>query len=350
MQKRIGDGRVQGLLLALRRVGLGLLLLLLAAGVLLFSDLAGRQPLHGAGFRIDFVAFSQTSFNEDALQGFQAELVDSGWVSGRDFDLSIYNANGDLATLNSILDAVQQEHPDILMTVSTPALQNALKKIEGIPIIFSNSGDPIGAGAGESFQQHLPNVTGICTLSDFTGMMDLLQDLFPDLQRIGTLYSPGEINSVRYQEELTKTARQRGVEVDLAPVSASSEIADAALSLVSRRPQAIAQIVDNLTSPGFPSLVQAAQNGETPIFGFEVTMAQQGAVAAVSRDYSQAGRDGARLALRILKGESPAEIPIQMVSRTLLALNPEAAQFFGIHFSPELLEKADLVISQESTP
>lgn len=341
---------MKGALLILRRVGLGLLLLVLAAGVLLFSDLPGRQPLHGAGVRIAFVAFSETGFNEDALQGFQAELADSGWVSDRDFDLSIYNANGDLATLNSILDAVQGEHPDILMTASTPALQNALKKIEGIPIVFTNSGDPIGAGAGESFQQHRPHVTGICTLSDFTGMMDLLQVLFPELQRIGTLYSPGEINSVRYQEELTKTARQRGVEVDLVPVSASNEIADAALSLVSRRPQAIAQISDNLISPAFPSLVQAAQNGGAPIFGFEVTMAQQGAVAAVSRDYAQAGRDGARLVLRILEGESPAEIPIQMVSRTLLALNPKTAQFFGIRFSPELLGKADLVIGQGDTP
>jgi ABC-type uncharacterized transport system substrate-binding protein len=277
-------------------------------------------------------------------------LVDSGWVSGRDFDLSIYNANGDLATLNSILDAVQQEHPDILATASTPALQNALKKIKGFPIVFTNSGDPIGAGAGESFQQHLPNVTGICTISDFTGMMDLLQDLFPELRRIGTLYSPGEINSVHYQEELTKTARQRGVEVDLAPVSASNEIADAALSLVSRRPQAIAQIVDNLTSPGFPNILEAARNGVVPIFGFEVEAARQGAVAAVSRDFDQAGRDGARLVLRILKGENPAEIPFQMVSRNMLALNPEAAQFFGLRFSPELLGKADLIIGQGSTP
>ena len=341
---------MKGVFFALRRVGLGLLLLVLAAGVLLFSDLAGQQPLHSAGFRIAFVAFSETAFNADALQGFQAGLVDSGWVSGRDFDLSIYNANGDLATLNSILDAVQQEHPDILATASTPALQNALKKIKGLPIVFTNSGDPIGAGAGESFQQHLPNVTGICTISDFSGMMDLLQDLFPSLQRIGTLYSPGEINSVRYQEELTRTAQQRGVEVDLVPVSASSEIADAALSLVSRRPQAIAQIVDNLTSPGFPTMVEAARNGGVPIFGFEATMAQQGAVAAVSRDYTQAGRDSAGFVLRILKGESPAGIPIQLVSRTLLVLNPEAAQLFGLRFSPELLGKADLVIGEGGTP
>ncbi|MEI6309790.1 MAG: ABC transporter substrate-binding protein [bacterium] len=341
---------MKGAFLALRRVGLGILLLILAAGVLLFSDLAGQQPLHGIGVRIAFVAFSETAFNEDALQGFQAELADSGWVSGRDFELSIYNANGDLATLNSILDAVQEEHPDILVTLSTPALQNALKKIQGIPIVFTNSGDPIGAGAGESFQQHRPDVTGICTISDFSGMMDLLQALFPDLRRIGTIYSPGEINSVRYQEELTRTARQRGVEVDLVPVSASSEIADAALSLVSRRPQAIAQIVDNLTSPGFPSVVEAARNGKVPIFGFEVETAQQGAVAAVSRDFDQAGRDGARLVLRVLKGENPAVIPIQIVSRTLLVLNPEAARLFGIHFSPELLEKADLVIGEGSTP
>jgi hypothetical protein len=63
---------VKGALLILRRVGLGLLLLVLAAGVLLFSDLPDQQPLHSAGFRIAFVAFSETAFNADALQGFQA--------------------------------------------------------------------------------------------------------------------------------------------------------------------------------------------------------------------------------------------------------------------------------------
>lgn len=341
---------MKGAFRSLQRVGLGLLLLVLAAGVLLFSDIADRRPLQSTGFRIAVVAFSETAYNEDALQGFRAGLANSGWVSGRDFDLSVYNASGDLATLNSILDTVQGERPDLLLTLTTPALQNALKKIEGIPIVFTNCGDPIGAGAGESFLVHRPNVTGISTLSDFSGMMDLLQAIFPDLQRIGTLYSPGEINSVTYMEELTKTARQRGVEVDLVPVSASNEILDAALALVSRQPQAIAQIVDNLISPGFSNMVETARNGKVPIFGFEVGTVRQGAVAALSRDYDQAGQDSAGFALRILKGESPAGIPIQMVSKTLLALNPEAADLFSIHFSAHLLEKADLVIGQGSAP
>jgi len=330
----------------IRRLLFGLLLIAAASLLLLFSE-SGRGAEKGPGApqrRLYFTGYTDSPMNEDCLQGVLDGLASAGWVRGRDYDLTIRNAQGDMTTLNSIIDDAAQRRPDVLFTSSTPTLQVALRKITDFPVVFTNSADPLAAGAGLSFENHRPNVTGTCTMSDFDGMVSFLEALKPGVDLIGTLFVPGEINSVVYRDRLERTARRAGIALESIPVSSPSEVSGAAQVLCSKGIDAVVQVADNLTSASIAGIIQQARVSHIPVLVFLSEDVRQGAVAAVARDYRQAGRDAAKSALRILGGESCARIPIRLVSRTKVIINARAAREFGLPLNDALRRRADEVV------
>lgn len=301
-----------------------------------------------ASLKIALVQYNDSPLSELSQQGIREGLELAGLKEDQDFELKVYNAQGDIGTLNLIFDAVINYRPRLVFVTSTPTLQMAIRKIHDIPVVFSVVADPVLAGAGKSFDDHLPNVTGISTMGDYEGMAAAIQEILPQVKRIGTLYSPGESNSVRNMEEMKKYAAQEGIELLTVPVNSSSETADAALSLIARQPEIICQVVDNLTSVSITSMIKAAQSRNIPLFGFVSDQAEKGAVLVISRDYNQAGRDAARLAKQILDGADPANLPFEFVSKTNLLINRKAAAQYGIQIPEDFYNKDDVIVVDDA--
>jgi len=343
------NDRKRLLLFVAKRLMLGVLLIALAGSVLLISDRRRElnQQWREKRATFYFIGYTDNPMTEDCLNGVIDGLNDAGWNRGREFDIVIHNAQGDMTALNGMIDNVVQEKPDILFTSATPTLQTVLKKISGIPVIFTNSADPIAAGAGKSFESHLSNVTGICTMSDFEGMVSLMKEIMPKARRIGTLFVPGEINSCIYKDQFEIAAEKGGLTLTAVPVNSSSEISVATQTLCSKEVDAICQVADNLTSASIAGIIQQARAEKVPLFAFLSETVKQGAVGAVARDYYQAGKDSAEMALRIMRGRRAADIPIRYVSRTKIILNTDAAEFFGIKIPPDVLRRADEVTGRQ---
>lgn len=291
---------------------------------------ANTQPLHsaianlkGKKLKLCLAHYSQSEIGEEAESGLRAELVNTGLVEGVDYTLKVFNASGDISTANSIAESVAAEHWDLIFTASTPTLQVFIQKIKDIPIVFTNSGDPVGAGAGTSFTDHLPNVTGISTVSDFEGMVKLVKASMPGIKKIGTVYTPGEINSVFYMEALRKAAKASGLTLIVAPAGSVTEVADAAASLFSKGVEAVTQISDNLTSGCSAVIIKQADDQDIPYFAFITSQIEKGAVAAIARDYHTAGSDAVKVAIQVLNGKSPAHIPFRLVSKSTVSVNTE---------------------------
>lgn len=339
-----------------KRLTLGLILISCSAGVLLFSDWNRRTNPDGSlpaatrtttrPAKINLLYYVDAPAFEEARDGMLAGLLESGLVKEKDFTMRIRNGQGDMATANSMIDLAVTEQTDLLLTLSTPMLQAAIHRAGNIPIIFSLVANPILAGAGTSHTQHRPNVTGVFTTSDFDGMMVILPQILPHVRRIGTLFVPAEINSVFYKDALTEAALKVGIEVIGVGIGSTAEVADGALALVSKDLDAICQISDNLTGASFVSILRAAQKARLPLFGFQSSQAQDGALAVIARDFKDAGREAAFLAARVLRGESPAAIPFQPVKKSQLVINVDTAQALNLHVPNTLLEKADSIIGR----
>ena len=117
-------------------------------------------------------------------------LREAGLIEGRDYVIKSRSAQGDIATLNGIMDAVTSEGADMVIPLSTPTLQTALKKIRKTPIVFALVGNAFIAGAGRTNEDHLPNVTGATIASPFEEMLALLREVMPSVRRCGTIFTP----------------------------------------------------------------------------------------------------------------------------------------------------------------
>ncbi len=108
---------------------------------------------------------------EDAHRGIVDGFEKAGLVEGRDFELEVRNAQGDMPTLSALVDAALTEGTDLLMTLSTPTLQAAIARGQGKPIVFTFCASGIAAGAGKSDTDHLPNVTGVPSASPYAELL-----------------------------------------------------------------------------------------------------------------------------------------------------------------------------------
>jgi ABC-type uncharacterized transport system substrate-binding protein len=278
--------------------------------------------------------------SEECTRGLRDGLARSGLVEGRDFTLRVLNAQGDMVTLSSIMTSVRADQPDLLMTITTPSLQAALRQAGGTRIVFTGVGDGVQAGAGKSISDHLPNVTGITTRSSFDGMARLLREIMPGARRAGTIFSPAEINSVLYKGWLAAALKEEGIELVAVPVAASAETSEATTALCRERLDAVCQIVDNTTRPGFAQIVRKAGDAGLPVFCFETSQMKDGAVLALSRDYYQASLEAGEIGARVLRGTSPATIPFANTRTESLTVNPAAAARFGLTLPAGLLQRA----------
>jgi ABC-type uncharacterized transport system substrate-binding protein len=337
--------------LPIKRVLLGLVLILLASAVLLISDWGRRS--HNAGragtnrkWVINLLEYVNVADSEASEKGILDGLRGAGLAEGRDFEMTIRNAQGDMSTLNGLVDAALTAKTELLMTLSTPTLQTAIRKAPGLPIVFTFLADPIAAGAGRSFTDHLPNVTGVATRSAFEELLELVRECLPNTKRIGTIVVPSEVNTVYNRDQLALAAQKRGMELVSVPAGTSSELPDAALALCNMKIDAVCQVAGNLTTSGFTSIARAARAAKLPSFGFMSTQAEQGAVAVVARDYYDAGVEAARLAVRVMRGENPASLPIQLVSKNKTVLNLTAARGVGLTIPESILRTADRVIDK----
>ncbi len=308
---------------------------------------AVRAVASSKRWRLHFIQLNDTPDVEEAEQGVMAGLKDAGLVEGRDYERVVRNAQGDMATVSSLIDAAVTDRADMLITFSTPTLQAALQRARSVPVVFNYVANAVAAGAGKSDTSHLPNVTGVYLVGAYAEMLPIIKAFRPNTRVLGTIYVPAEINMVTQLEQLKRTAAAAGMDVRAVAANSPAEVADATLALIASRIDVICQIPGNVTAAAFPSIAQAARQSRTPVFAFQTSQARGGAVLSVSRDYYDSGHRAAAIAARIMRGESPAAIPFEAFAGMKLIVNLDAAKAAGLTVPADILARADEVIGRK---
>jgi ABC-type uncharacterized transport system substrate-binding protein len=247
------------------------------------------------------------------------------------------------------LTSALSEGTDLLLTFSTPSLQAAIRRTTTVPIVFTLVANAVAAGAGTNDTDHLPNVTGVYLVGAYDELVDVVAEITPAARRLGSLYVPAEVNTVFHRDRFEEAAEKRGYTLVTVAANTSSEVPDAALALATADIDVITQIPGNLTGAAFPSLAQAAARANLPVFAFTTSQVRGGALAAVARDYHDGGRESALMAAQVMRGASTATMPLQSSRTTRLVVNLDTARELGITLPPELLQRAGLVIRNETT-
>jgi ABC-type uncharacterized transport system substrate-binding protein len=289
-------------------------------------------------YKLGLVHYVDSPNSESCEKGIRKALADKKLREGVDYTLKVYNAQGDITTLNSIAGTIENEKCDLVFALSTPTIQLMSKKLAKTKMVFTNVGDPVAAGLGTSFVNHLPNLCGVSTMSDFIGMIKLIRYLHPGIKRVGTIFAPSEINSVSYKDRLADAAKKQKMVLVAVPANSATEVLDAANSLVAQQIEAFCQISDNLTGSCSSAILKVAHNSKIPYYGFVTSQIGQGAVAVCARDYSQAGYEAGLMGIDVLNGKYPASIPYSNVRKTDYLINQDNARLYNIPISDHLFK------------
>lgn len=280
----------------------------------------------------------------DAIrQGVQDELAERGFIVGKNLSWNYESAQGSPATAAQIAKKFAGDAPDVIVAITTPSAQTAVSAARGIPVVFSAVTDPVGAKLVKALDKPTRWVTGTTDMLPMDKHMELVKKIAPAATRIGVIYNPGEANSVSSVAMVSEAAPKLGMSVVKAAATKSSDVQAAARSLVGKV-DVIYLPIDNTVISALEAVIKVAEQSDIPVITGDTDSVSRGAIAAVGFDYYQVGRQTGIIVERILKGESPKNIPVEGVNKMDLVINPAAAERMGVTLPPELIAEAKKVI------
>lgn len=279
-------------------------------------------------------------------QGVRDELAEEGYTEGENLRLMHESAQGNAAIASQIARKFVGEGPDVIVAIATPSAQTVAAAARNIPVVFSAVTDPVGAKLVSSLEQPGANITGVTDMLPIERHIDLLQRIMPDAKNIGTVYNPGEANSVALVELLEERLAARGMTLVKGAATKTSEVLGAARSLVGKA-DAIYLTTDNTVISAAEAVVSVGERAKIPVFAADTATVSRGAVAALGFDYYDLGRQTGSMVARILNGASPATMPVESVDALNLFVNPEAGERMGITLSDELLSDAQEIVKSD---
>jgi ABC-type uncharacterized transport system substrate-binding protein len=266
-----------------------------------------------------------SEWSEDALK---VGLQESDLEQGRDYEFKVSSAQGDLATLPSLIDAAMDAKVKVIVTLQDETLQAAVQRVKTLPIVFNILSDPFAAGAGTSDSNHLANITGVYSPGfgdpEQAKRIELIKRVVPKVKKVGILFTPAEPLSVSLKNKMTETAKKAGLGVEAVPINSVSEGTEAATALIGKKVDAV-EIYGNAAHGAFESIIQVARDHKVPVFSPSPFEILKGATAAFYPDFQLGGVEAGKMIGRILKGESPAKIPFYRLETTKEQVSQSAA-------------------------
>jgi putative ABC transport system substrate-binding protein len=275
-------------------------------------------------------------------------LKEAGYEPGANVELIERNAEGDMATLATIVQQFVDEDVDLIVATTTPAAQAAYKATQGQggpPVFYNGVSNPYIAELATDAKNHPAWVIGNQLLDPVAKTFELLKEIKPAARVVGIVYNPAEANSAYLLEVAQAEAEKAGLTLETATVANSNEVQTAAESLLGRNLDAFMVLSDNTVSSAFPTMVQLANDNDILLLGTSASYPPQGGAASYGIDPYQEGLDSGALIVKYLKGEVDiAKELVQVQDAVLLTVNPKAAEEQGVTLPEALVSRADEVI------
>jgi ABC-type uncharacterized transport system substrate-binding protein len=281
------------------------------------------------------------------IEALQAGLRDLGYVEGRNVTSVLRFAGGVPARLPELAAELVALKPDVILAGSASGILAARTATRTIPLIFFVIEDPVAMGLVSSITRPGGNITGIWLFGDdslVAKRLEFLKHVVPGLARIGVIINPGDQGDAIYLKRLPATARALGIHLVIFEARTLAEIE--AVLAASARDGMQALFVSQ--SPLFFShraevAAMAAHVRLPAIYGFR-EFAEAGGLMSYGANLPSAYRQSARLIDKILKGASPADLPVEVPTRFELIVNLKAAKAIGLTIPDAFVSVADEVI------
>jgi len=320
---------------------------LLAALMLAASSFVRAQQTERV-FRIGFLDSSTASGGRPLADLFRQELQKLGWVEGKNFTMEFRFAEQKNERLAELAAGLVVLKVDLIVVAGVPSGLAAKKATTIIPIVMTNSGDPVGAGLVASLARPGGNVTGLSGLAAelITKRLEILKDTIPKLVRVGLLQPPGRsIGRDLQLNELRPAAVALKLRLDEIETQLDAKGLERAIQSANRKKSG-AIMTTNATSffAVRSQLVELASKYRLPAIYFQKEFVEEGGLMSYGADLDDLYRHAAVYVDKILKGAKPADLPVQQARKFEFVVNLKAAKQIGLTIPPDVLARADKVL------
>jgi putative ABC transport system substrate-binding protein len=296
---------------------------------------------------IGFLHSSTAEPNAERIAGFLKGLRDAGLSEGSDFRIEYRWANGQISRLPEFAaDLIQRKVSVITTLADTSAALAAKSATSTIPIVFATGGDPVKMGIVQSLSRPGGNVTGVSILQvELTRKrLGLLRDAAPNTTRYCALVNPKNVLGSSVRKEVETGAAALGLKIDVFEVSAEAEM-EATLAEIAKTPgSAFVSGTDAFLFSRRARLAALAQQHRLPAVYDARDYVRAGGLMSYGADIIHIFEMAAGYVARVLKGEKPADLPIQQSDKFETAFNMKTAKALGVEIPSKLLFTADEVI------
>ena len=284
----------------------------------------------------------------DALKQGLAEL---GWNDGRNVRIEVRAGSGDVNQMQKFARELVDLHPDVIVAMATNSAHAFLRETHTIPIVFTLVTDPIAQGVVDTTTRPGSNITGFTTSEPTIGgkWVQVLKEIAPNTTHTAVIFNPDTAPYYPlYMSSIDAAGASFAVKTYKAPVRSRIEI-ETTISELAREPAgAVISMSETFVTVHRDLIIALAARYRLPAvypFGFEVI---EGGLISYGVDLSDINRRAASYVDRILKGEKPADLPVQAPTKYDLAINAKTAKALGLEVPPTLLARADEVIASSS--
>ena len=268
---------------------------------------------------------------------FKDELKNLGYIDGENVKITFQNAQGDMSNITSIVQVFEGDKQNVVVGIATPVAQGAMSLTKSTPVVFSAVTDPIGAGILTDMNAPDKGMTGTSDAVQIDKIMDLALQISPDVKKVGFIYNPGEDNSVTNLGLLENYVKEKNLELETVSISTSADLQTAAATLF-EKVDMIFVSNDNTVAEAMPILTSEAIKAKKPIYVGADSMVMDGGLATVGIDYTDLGKETAKMVDEIIKGKSVEEIPVKVFKDDLfIYVNTDTAAALGIEI-PESIK------------
>src|SRR5262245_52987878 len=278
---------------------------------------------------------------------FLQELQQKGWLEGRNLRIEQRWSGGDAARTRKYAEELVALGPDVIVTSGSAGLIPLLQVTRTMPIVFTIVPDPVGAGFVDSLARPGGNATGFVQFEyGLTAKwLELLKEIMPGVTRVAVLREPGLTAAIAQFAALQAVAPALRVELGPLNLRGAGDIGRM-LAGTGSRPAAAGLTVTAgpLAAVHRGLIVAAAARQKLPAGYVSRYTVAGGGLISYGPDFANQYRGAAGYVDRILKGEKPADLPVQVPTKFQLAVNVKTARMLGLDIPPTLLARADEVI------
>ena len=276
----------------------------------------------------------------------QQGLQQLGWTGGRNMHIDVRWGAGDAERFRKYAAELRALAPDVIVASGGVTMQALQQATSSVPVVFALVIDPVGAGYVASLARPGGNVTGFTLFEYGIGgkWLELLKEIAPQVTRVGVLRDPTATSGTAQFGAIQGVASSLGVELTPIGVRDPGEIEHSIMAFARGSTGGLIVVGGALAIVHRKLIITLAARHKLPAVYFERFFVTAGGLASYGPDQVDQHRQAAGYVDRILKGEKPADLPVQAATKYELAINLKTAKAMSLTIPPSVLARADAVI------